>query len=101
MWRHGANENDNDTMKTPIPCKNCGLLRERDAEEPLPHTTCSRIRITLEITDPEVVEDYKDICDDLVWKDLVNGELINFAEFVSRENETSPSVGATEKDNDT
>jgi hypothetical protein len=47
---------------------------------------CSRIVITLEITDPEVVTDYKNTCDELLWEDLVNGELINFAEFVSREN---------------
>lgn len=49
-------------------------------------TPCSRILITLEITDHEVVEDYKNTSDDLVWDDLVNGELINFAEFVSRKN---------------
>lgn len=59
--------------------------------------TCSRILITLAITDPEVVEDYKDTCDDLLWEDLINGELINFVEFVSRENATSPSVCANEK----
>jgi hypothetical protein len=47
---------------------------------------CSRILITLAITDPEVVADYEDTCDELVWEDLVSGELINFAEFVSREN---------------
>lgn len=51
-----------------------------------PLTPCSRIRVTLEISDPEVVADYMDTCDELVWEDLVNGELINFAEFVSREN---------------
>jgi hypothetical protein len=47
------------------------------------HDDSQRIVITLAITDPEVVADYRNVCDELVWEDLVNGELINFAEFVS------------------
>jgi hypothetical protein len=56
---------------------------------------CSRIVITLEITDPEVVTDYKNTCAELLWEDLVNGDLINFAEFVSRENVTAQASPTT------
>ena len=68
---------------------------EIEAERPLDAANCSRIVITLEITDPEIVADYRDTCDELLWEDLVDGELINFAEFVSRENSQAqpPQVG--------
>ena len=59
-------------------CRTCGKACDSVAD-------CSRILITLEITDPEIVADYKDICDEILWEDLVNG-LIHFAGFVSREN---------------
>jgi hypothetical protein len=91
----------NKTMETtahkqPCACGDCADNRRQSAlaaAKELPEsrqaaaaTTCSRIVITMEITDPEVVSDYKNTCDELVWEDLANGELINFAEFVSREN---------------
>ena len=65
----------------------CAMPAEKEkADARRSAAVCSRIQITLEITDPEVVADYKDTCDELVWEDLVDGELINFAEFVSRKN---------------
>lgn len=66
---------------------------DRETGTASPRTTCSRILITIEITDPEIVADYKDTCDELVWEDLVNGNLIKFAEFVSRENAAGHSTG--------
>lgn len=75
---------------------NEATLQEESASESASRdAACSRIRVTLEIADPEVVADYKNICDELLWEDLVNGELINFAEFVSRENVLVEPSGPT------
>ena len=51
-----------------------------------PEPACSRIVVTIEITDPETVEAYRDVDDTLVFEDLRDGTLMNMASFVSREN---------------
>jgi len=81
-------------------CEDCEAGNPEKNPIPSDAATCSRIRITLEITDPEVVSDYKNTCNELVWEDLVNGDLINFAEFVSRENDNNPAAGSTLKENE-
>lgn len=49
-------------------------------------SACSCITVTIEITDPETVEAYKDVDDDLVFADLCSGNLMKNASLVSREN---------------
>lgn len=46
-----------------------------------------RILITLEISDPETVREYKDVSDELLFDDLVNGELIRYVSLVFRKNQ--------------
>lgn len=46
-----------------------------------------KIKITLEIEDQEAVENYFDIHDELIFEDLVRGNLINYAKLVKIERE--------------
>jgi len=60
---------------------------------------CSRILVTIEITDPETVEAYQNVDDALVFEDLRDGTLMQMASLVSRANarphaERSDSVQA-------
>jgi hypothetical protein len=47
---------------------------------------CSRILITIEITDPETVEAYADVDDAFIMEDLEHGTLMSAARLVSRTN---------------
>jgi len=49
--------------------------------------SCSRIIITIEITDPETVAAYADIDDALLFDDLRSGSLMQMVSLVSREND--------------
>lgn len=60
--------------------------RQQDSSAP----PCSRIVVTLEVTDPETVEAYADVTDELIYEDIRHGSLMQKAEFVSRENAGLP-----------
>jgi len=73
-----------DTGALPLVAQRLRATRAAGSSEP----DCSRIFVTIEISDPETVKAYADVDDALVFADLRDGTLMQMAQFVSRKNDS-------------